>query len=188
MRKIILFTNISLDGFISGAHDNIDWVLADRQLHETVIDLLKTADVMLYGRKTYQIMVDSWPTVPLNTSLPDYMIDFANTLNPMKKIVFSKTLQQVAWNTTLMQEFDPEQIKRLKQKPGKNIVLGGANIAQQFMQYDLIDEFQLSVHPVILGEGKPLFKDLKEKMNLSLVNSKLFDSGVITLYYQPVRK
>jgi dihydrofolate reductase len=188
VRRIVLFTNISLDRFISGPNDSIDWVIADQQLHETVTQLLLTADVVVYGRKTYQIMVDSWPTVPNDPSTPTYMTAFANTLNPMKKIVFSKTLQKAKWNTEVVKEFNPEEIKRMKEQPGRKIVLGGASIAQQFMQHGLIDEFQLLVHPVVLGSGKPFFANLKDRMILKLVSTTTFRSGAVLLVYQPQRK
>jgi len=172
MRKIIVFTNITLDGYVSGPNDSHDWVIADQQLHEAVIDLLKTADLVLYDRKTYQMMVDAWPTVAEKPSTPSYMIAFANALNPMKKIVFSTTLKQVGWNTSLVKKFNSEEIRRMKELPGKNMILGGASMTQQFMLHGLIDEFQLLVHPVFLGSGKPLFTKLKDRIILNLVSAE----------------
>ncbi len=185
MRKVIVFTNISLDGFIAGPHDDITWVIADRELHEAAIDLLKTADTVLYGRKTYQMMRDYWPTAPQNPSLPEYEVAFANVLNPLQKIVFSTTLETTDWNTTIRRAFHPEEIEQLKQEEGEHIVLGGATIAQQCMQHDLIDEIRLVVHPVVLGSGKPLFKDVSTK--LKLLQTETFPSGVVRLYYKPAR-
>jgi dihydrofolate reductase len=186
MRKVTLFYNISLDGFISGPNDNIDWVIADKELHESAIEFLSAADVILYGRKTYQIMADFWPTVKDDPSNPGYIVAFANTLNPMKKIAFSKTLKSVGWNTKIITEFDPKEIRKMKEQRGKNIAVGGANLAQQFMQHDLIDEFQLLVHPVVLGGGKPLFNYIKDRMNLKLMKTKIFASGVVSLHYNIV--
>ncbi len=186
MRKVTLFYNISLDGFISGLNDSLDWVIADKELHESAMYFLNTADVILYGRKTYQIMADFWPTIKDNPSTPSYMVAFANTLNPMKKIVFSKTLTNVGWNTKIIKEFIPEEIRKMKEQAGKNIAVGGANLAQQFMQYGLIDEFQLLIHPVVLGGGKPLFNNIKDRMNLKLIKTKIFDSGVVAIHYRIV--
>ncbi len=183
MRKVTLFYNISLDGFISGPNDNIDWTIPDEQLHRTAIEFLKSADIILYGRKTYQMMADSWPKMETDPSIPGYMIDFAKTLNPMEKIVFSKTLKKVGWNTTLIKEFNPDEIRKMKRQPGKDIAVSGSKLAQQFMQHGLINEFQLMLHPVALGSGKPLFNNL-ERINLKLMKSKTLDSGVVDLRYK----
>lgn len=180
MRKVILFTNISLDGFIARTNGEIDWTIPDEELHRAAIDTLRDSDLCMFGRKTYQIMADYWPSAANNSTIPKYMVDFANALNPMKKIVFSKTLENAGWNTQILKEFDPEEIKRMKEEPGKDILIEGADIAQQFMQHDLIDGFRLVVHPVALGSGKPLFK---QKMNLELIKSQVFKSGAVALYY-----
>lgn len=131
-------------------------------------------------------MVDAWPNIAEDPSVPDFMINFANTLNPMKKIVVSKTLEKVGWNTKLMKELNFQELKRMKDQPGKNIAIGGANLAQQLMQHDLIDEFQLLFHPVVLGSGKPLFYG--KKLDLELLKAEKFDSGVVMLNYRLKKK
>lgn len=183
MRKIVLFINISLDGFISGPNNSLDWTIPDKQLHEAAIEWMKNSDLIMFGRITYQMMLDAWPAAEVDPKMPSYMVDFAKTLNPMKKIVFSKTLQKVGWNTTLIRDFNSDEIKKIQMQEGKNITIGGANLAQKFMQHGLIDEFQLLVHPVVLGSGKPLF-NAKSSMNLELLKTKKFSSGVVMLYYK----
>jgi dihydrofolate reductase len=183
MRKMLYFVNITMDGFISGPDGSLDWAIADKQLHEAAIDLLNSTDIILFGRKTYQLMLDYWPAAENDPSMPDYMVAFAKTLNPMKKVVFSKTLKNVGWNTTLKKEIDFEEMRRMKKQKGKDIGIDGASVAQQFMREGLIDELQLLVHPVVLGAGKPLFSGLK-RIDFELMGEERFASGVVMLKYR----
>lgn len=182
MRRMVLFSNASLDGYIADREGNFDFVIADSELHEIAAGVLRESDLAIYGRKTYQIMAEFWPLVPKDPGMPAFMVKFADTLNPMKKIVFSKTLTAVGWNTTVKREIDLEEIKAMKAQPGKCIAVGGANLAQQLMRHGLIDEVQVLVHPVILGGGKPLFGDVP--MRLELVRAKTLRSGVVFLHYR----
>lgn len=185
MRKIILSMPISLDGYIEGPHHELDWVIADDDLHDFYSDLLEQTDLIMYGRVTYELMVRYWPMAPSDPSLPKGMLRYANTINPMKKIVFSSTLKNAEWNTQIIHTLIPEKISKLKAQPGGNIALGGgAAIAQEFIQNGLVDEFQLLVQPVIIGEGKPLFKGIRDLLKLDFLWSRSFNSGTIALCYR----
>jgi dihydrofolate reductase len=131
------------------------------------------------------LMASYWPTAPGDSSLPKSMIRFANTLNPMPKIVFSKTLTNVGWNTQVVNDVVPEEIVKMKAEPGQSILLcGGASIAKTFIEYGLVDEFQLVVQPVAIGAGKPLFGGITDKLKLDFKWSQPFHSGAVALCYQ----
>ncbi len=186
MRKLIFGMNISLDGYIEGPQRELDWTIADDELHDFFSDLLRVADLMIWGRVTYELMVNYWPTAKNDPSLSKGELRFANTINPMKKIVFSKTLKNVEWNTQLVDTFIPDEIIKMKTQPGGDILLGGgASIAKEFIQHGLIDEYQLVVHPVAIGEGKGLFKGIDNMPKLNYQWSRPFKSGAIVLCYRP---
>src|SRR5437588_3081929 len=150
-------------------------------------ELVSSADTLLLGRVTYQRFAGSWPHVPDNPSAPESEKEYARKLNAMRKIVFSRTLESVEWhNSTLRKEVVAEEIEQLKQEPGRDMLIyGSASIVQTFTNYGLIDEYQVLVHPVILGGGKPLFQDIKRQVKLKLVQTKTHPSGVVVLFYQP---
>ena len=186
MRRIIFSIPITLDGYIEGPNRELDWVIADDDLHDFYTNLLNTADLILYGRVTYELMLNYWPKAPYDTSIPASMVRFANTLNPISKVVFSKTLKNVGWNTKLVDSLMPDEIIKMKLEKGRDILLGGgASIAQAFMQHNLIDEFQLVVQPVAIGRGKPLFNGIHDMLKLNFIWSRPFHSGAIALCYRP---
>ena len=172
---------VSLDGFIEGPNKELDWFIDDDETFKYFHDLLDSVDAMLYGRVSYQLMADYWPAAN---------DEFAYKMNKMPKIIFSRTLERVGWNNSrLVKENIREEISKIKQQPGKDLVLfAGADIASTFRQLDLIDEYRLLVTPVVLGHGKPLFKDVKDKFSLKLLNTKTFDCGNVLLCYQPDKK
>jgi dihydrofolate reductase len=190
MRKIITTTWVTLDGFIAGPNGEMDWVIVDEEMGKYEDDLLSAADTLLLGRVTYQSFAGSWPYVPDNPNVSEGEKEYARKLNAMRKIVFSKTLPTVEWNnSSLMKEVLPEAITKLKQEPGRDMLIyGSASIVRTLTNHGLIDEYQLLVHPVILGSGKPLFQDLKDRVKLKLVNTKTHPSGVVVLFYQPREK
>jgi dihydrofolate reductase len=147
-------------------------------------DLLTTVDTMILGRILYQGFQQAWPAVATTPSMPKELIDFAHWIEDSPKYVFSRSLDSLDWeNSFLLKGSIVDEVKKLKQQPGKDIVIfGGAGIVQQFAAENLIDEYRIKLEPVFLGSGKPLFKDLTK---LKLVHSKVFSSGVIGLYYQP---
>ncbi len=190
MRKIIVTTWITLDGYISGPNGVMDWIMVDETMGQYEYNLVNSADTLILGRVTYQSFAGSWPHVPDNPSVSEGEKEYARILNSMRKIVFSKSLEKAEWNNSqLMRGILPEDIAKLKQEPGKDIVVyGSASIVQAFTKLGLIDEYQLLVHPVALGSGKPLFAGLAEPAHLRLLQTKSFPSGVIGLYYTPRSK
>ena len=119
MRKIIFSIPITLDGYIEGPHRELDWVKADDELHDFYSDLLEQTDLILFGRRTYELMISYWPKAPSDPTLSKGMLRYANTVNPMKKIVYSTTLKKADWNAQVMNKLNPEEIKKMKEQPGK---------------------------------------------------------------------
>ncbi len=189
MRKVIFGMNTSIDGFIEGPHRELDWTIADDDLHNFYARLLTNAGIILFGRVTYELMVNYWPTATNDNSISEGEVNFANAINPLPKIVFSNTLQHVSWNTTVMKSVIPDEINKMKSQPGGDILLGGgATLAQTFFRYGIVDEIQLVVHPVVIGAGKALFRGLDAGMKLIYMWSQTFPSGAVALCYQLERK
>ncbi|HET7003463.1 MAG TPA: dihydrofolate reductase family protein [Puia sp.] len=184
MRKLIAAINMTLDGFCDHTA-----MIADEELHQHFNELLRNADTLLYGRVTYQLMESAWPSVVQNPTGNKPFDEFAVLIDNISKIVFSHTLKRVAWkNSVLKKEIIQEEIFALKRQNGKNILAGSPSVIATLGQLNLIDEYQLSVHPVVLGRGLPLFKNVSDKMNLKLLKTETFASGTVTLYYQPAKK
>jgi dihydrofolate reductase len=188
MRKVILSNEVTLDGFFAGPNEELDWQVVDEESHQYTIDLLSNVDALLFGRVTYQLMADYWPAAATNPSTPKIDLEIADKMNNLPKIVFSKTLQEVKWNNSrLVKENIAEEISKMKQQPGKDMVIfGSGSIVSTFMQHGLIDEYRIIVNPIVLGNGNPLFKGINGKQNLNLLNTRVFGSGVVILYYQPI--
>jgi len=185
MRKIIFSIPITLDGFIEGPNRELDWVIPDDELHDFYTQLLQSADLLIYGRVAYELMVSYWPTANSDPNATESMKRFASALNPLRKIVFSTTMKQAGWNTQVMRTFSPDEIQRLKTQPGKDILLsGGATIAQVFFKHGLVDEYLPVVQPVAIGEGKALFAGLPEMLKLDFQWNRRFSSGAVALCYR----
>jgi dihydrofolate reductase len=182
---------ISLDGFTEGPKGEMNWLppFDDeetwRDIHEDMWNLLDNVDTMLLGRVTYQIWEKYWPAAARNPASTENDVKFSQYADETQKIVFSKTLNEVRWkNTKLIKNNIAEEIQKIKKQSGKNIAIaGGANLAQTFMNLDLIDEYAITIHPVILGNGKPLFNDIFDIHKLNLVGVKRFKSGAVGFYY-----
>lgn len=186
MRKIRFSIPITLDGYIEGPQHELDWVIADDELHDFYTDLLQNADLMLYGRLTYQLMQGFWPTASSDPDASPGMLRFAAALNPMRKLVFTRTLREAGWNTQIAPSLDISEINTLKSQPGADILLGGgASLAQQFMKLGLVDEYQLVVMPVVIGKGKALFQAVSGLPRMSLQWTRVFKSGAVVLCYRP---
>jgi dihydrofolate reductase len=185
MRKIIVFENVTLDGFMAGPNGEIDWAIRDDEVTQASQEGQDSTDLFLFGRVTYDMMASFWPT-PAGKSVNPV---FAEVLNNTPKIVFSTTLQKADWqNTTVIKALHKAEILKLKQLPGKNMMIfGSGTIVEQLTKLGLIDEYQLMVNPLVLGKGKRLFKDISEKIDLKLVKAKTFRSGLVLLQYQPVK-
>jgi dihydrofolate reductase len=184
MRKVMYAMSVSLDGFIEAPDGDLSWSFPDEELHQHFNDREREIDIYLYGRRLYENMVAYWPTADENPSAPQHEIEYARIWKSKPKIVFSKTLEHVEWNSRLVRGNIVEEINKLKAQPGKGMSVGGAGLASTFMQLDLIDEYSLYIHPVILGAGKPMFGRLYDRINLQLLETRIFGSGVILLRYQ----
>ena len=170
MRKLIAGINMTLDGFC-----NHEAVIADDEIHQHYNELLQNADTILWGRITYQLMESYWPSLVKNPNGNKPEDEFAVLIDNISKIVFSRTLQYVDWkNTTLKKEVIKEEVLELKQQAGKNILVGSPSLIVAFAQLDLIDEYQLAVHPIILGSGLPLFKNVRDRINLKLLKKNIW--------------
>jgi len=178
MRKLFWQMMVSLDGFVEGPNRELDWHVVDEDFMRYVLDMRIWIDAILLGRVTYQLFADYWPS----STEPE-----APMMNDLPKIVFSRTLKQVDWkNSRLVKENIPEEIARLKQQPGKDLAMfGSADLASTLIPLGLIDEYRIFVTPVILGRGRPMFKDIKDRIPLKLLKATTWSSGVVALCYQP---
>jgi len=180
MRKLIAAINMTLDGFCDHTA-----MIADEEIHQHYSDLLRSAGTVIYGRITYQLM-EYWKSVVENPTGNKSMDEFAVAIDNISKIVYSRTLKNVDWkNTTLKKEVIKEEVLELKQKVGKNILVGSPSLIVALAQLDLIDEYQLAVQPTVLGSGLPLFKDVSDRIDLKLLKTKTFGCGAVTHYYEP---
>ncbi len=184
MRKIILMTSVSLDGFIEGPDRELDWHMVDDELHSHFNEQLSQMGAFLNGRVTYELMAEFWPTADTDPSSTGPMVEYARIWREMPKIVYSRTLERADWNTTVVRDVVAEEVMELKARPGGDVALGGADLAAAFMGHDLIDEFRLYVHPIVIGRGKPLFQPSDKKIDLRLVETRTFGNGVVLLRYQ----
>ena len=183
MRKVIYAMTVSLDGFIEGTNGDLSWSFPDEELHKHFNDRETMIDTHLYGRRMYELMAAYWPTADENPSAPSYEVQYARIWKSKPKVVFSKTLDRVGWNSRLVREDIAGEVQRLKAQPGKYMSVGGPTLAAAFMRLDLIDEFWLYLSPIILGAGKPMFPSLKDRVPVALIESKTFGSGVALLRY-----
>ncbi len=183
MRKLIAAINMTLDGFCDHTA-----MIADDELHQHYNELLSNADTLLYGRITYQLMESYWPAVVINPTGHKPIDEFAVLMDNISKIVFSRTLKNVHWKTAKLAKGGiKEEVLELKQQAGMNILAGSPSLIVALTQLDLIDEYQLCVHPVILGNGLRLFKNINDRKDLKLIKTKILGSGSITLYYEPAK-
>ncbi|APU15148.1 MULTISPECIES: dihydrofolate reductase family protein [Actinoalloteichus] len=184
MRDVVYSLSVSLDGFMESADGDISWSLPDAELHEFHNEQARGVDTSLYGRRLYQDMAGYWPSVVDDPTASSQEADFARIWLATPKVVFSRTLEKVEHNSTLVRDDLAGEVARLKALPGGDMDLGGAGIAASFLREDLIDEFRLFVHPVILGGGTPYFPTLPAPLSLQLADTRVFGSGVVFLRYR----
>ncbi|GAA0358990.1 dihydrofolate reductase family protein [Bacillus horti] len=178
MKRIILDLAVTLDGFIEGKNGEVDWCIMDPELGFN--DFLNQIDTIFYGRKSY----DLWGQFTPDIEATDADKELWALYHSKEKYVFSRTQKDTDHKAIFINDRILEEVNKLKNKPGKDIWLyGGASLITTFIDLGLVDEFRLSVHPVVLGEGKPLFEDIKQRLNLKLVNARTFSSGVVQLIY-----
>ena len=181
MRNLIFAINITLDGCCDHTK-----VIADEELHEYFTHLMRDVDLLVYGRKTYQLMVPFWPEVAKNQSMTKASNEFAQTFVSINKIVFSRSLDSAEdKNTRIVRSNLRDEILKLKQEPGKNILVGGIDVPSQLIELGLVDEYRFVVNPIVGGEGRRLLEgvSLRERLQLRLVESKAFRSGCVALRY-----
>lgn len=183
MRKIVLMMSVSLDGFMEGPHREIDWHLVDDEVHTYYNSHLRTMGAFLDGRVTYELMAEFWPTADADPSNPEPIKEFARIWREMPKIVYSRTLERAEWNSTVVREVVPAEVEELKAGSGGDLALGGADLSAAFAAHDLIDEYLISVHPVLLGAGKRLFPAAEDRAKLRLIETRPFGNGVVLLRY-----
>jgi dihydrofolate reductase len=182
-RKLIYMTQVSIDGFVARPKGELDWSVPHEDVHRFINDQMHHVDTFLFGRRMYETMV-VWDDMANDPDLTEYEHDFASTWLQQTKIVFSSTLGAVRGNARLASEDLGSEVAQLKAAPGKDIAIGGATLASSAFNQHLIDEVHLFVHPTILGSGKPCFPNLNLTVNLALVETRQFESGVVYLKYE----
>jgi len=189
MRKLIISLHVSLDGFVAGPKGEMDWIKLDEEMFDMVAGLTDQADTALYSRVTYEMMDNYWPGAASLPNASKHDIEHSNWYNQVEKVVLSKTMDGVKKDkTTFISDDAAAFIKKIKEQPGKNIlVFGSPGAVHLLMENNLIDEYWLFVNPVILGEGIPLFTRLSERTSLTLIASKAFAYGVVALHYEVSR-
>ena len=180
MRRLIAAINMTLDGYCD--HDAVN---PDEEVHRHYTDLLRDTGLILYGRKTFGLM-EFWPTLVANPSGNRAMDEFAVVMDAVPKIVYSRTLEKVDWKTAeLKRDLTAAEITEFKQQEGKSILAGSPSMIVQLGKLGLIDEYQLMIHPAVVGRGLPLFKDVDDRMDLRLLRTKTFGCGAVVHYYEP---
>ena len=192
MRKIISFMHISLDGFVAGPNGEMDWIKVDEELFDHIGKRISEGDTALYGRVTYQMMENYWPTAGEKPAATRHDIEHSKWYTNVHKVVLSKTMKDAGLtNTKIISDNLPDNINEIKQShsaPGGNrsndiLLFGSPTATHSLIQQNLIDGYWLFVNPVILGQGIPLFADIKNKINLKLLTTRQFTIGVTELNY-----
>jgi dihydrofolate reductase len=188
MRKVISFMHLSLDGFVAGSKGEMNWIKADQEIFDYVGKRISKGDTALYGRVTYQMMESYWPTAGDKPTATEHDIEHSKWYSKVHKVVLSKTMDPDSYqetNTTIISDNLPDRIKEIKQQAGEDILLFGSPTAtHSLIQQNLIDGYWLFVNPIILGQGIPLFVDIKDKIKLKLLpTTRQFTCGVTELNY-----
>jgi len=184
MRKLSAFEFTTLNGFYKGQENDISWHRHGGEESNYSEEMLQEGNTLLFGRVTYEMMVGYW-TSPMAT---EHYPVVAAGMNNADKIVFSKSLEKAGWkNTKLIKENIVEEMRRMKEMPGKNMnILGSGTIATIFADAGLLDEIQIMIDPILIGNGTPLFRILKKNMELKLISTRTFKSGTVILTYKPI--
>ena len=183
MRKLVVFNNVTLDGYFTDKNNDMSWAhKSDPEWDAFASENAKGGGVLLFGRVTYEMMASFWPTPAAKEMMPEV----AEGMNNLEKVVFSRTLDKASWkNTRLVKTGMVEEVRRMKNEPGEGmVILGSGTIVSQLSDAKLIDEYQLVFNPIVLGAGRTLFADIKDKINLKRTNSRTFENGNVVLNYQ----
>ena len=186
MGKLLVYNFVSANGYFKGPNDNISWAHQTTSQEESdfAAENAQGGAVLLFGRKTYEMMVHYWPTLEAKKNNPGV----AEGMNKAEKIVFSRTLKKADWNNTRIVDHDIEkEVNTLKQSEKDITILGSGSIVNQLAEAGLIDEFQVMVHPVAIGSGTAFLKDIHTTIDLVLTKTRSFKSGIVLLCYQPKR-
>ena len=184
MRKIIVFNQVSLDGYFVDKNGDMSWAHKnDAEWNTFVADNAKGDATLLFGRITYDLMARFWPTAYAMESMPIV----AAGMNRLPKVVFSRTLDQATWNNTRVVKGDlSAEVRKMKEKTGSDmVIMGSGSVVSQLAQDRLIDEYEVVVNPIVLGQGRTMFEGLKEKLNLQLTKTRTFGNGNVFLSYEP---
>jgi dihydrofolate reductase len=181
MKKVIFQMSVSLDGYVEGPKHEIDWHLVDNEFNAYAVDMLEASDVLIMGRRTYELMAAAWPADTENDPV------VKEKMNSTPKLVFSRTLKKVEWqNSRLATGTIADEVARLKQVPGDGVLpVGGSELAAAFLDRGLMDELHIILTPVLLGGGNTVFDGIKKRHRLRLLSTKQFKSGNIVLIYEP---
>jgi dihydrofolate reductase len=185
MRKVVVFNNITIDGYFSDAKGDMSWAhtrKSDPEWDAFGEENARGGGVLLFGRKTYELMVSYWPTPAASQQAPV----IAEQMNNLPKVVFSRTLDKPSWkNTKLVRDDIAAEVRKMKNEPGSPmVIMGSGSIVSQLTEAGVIDEFQLVVNPLVLGRGKTMFDGVKEKVALKLTKTRSFSNGNVVLYYE----
>ena len=186
MQRVVVFNNVSVDGYIADDKGDMSWARNDdAEWNEFLHGNARGEGMMLFGRKTYDLMVSVWPTPAAIAMMPEV----AERMNSAKKVVFSKSLEKVEWKNTMLVKSDPvEAVRKMKAEAGEGMVIfGSGTIVAQLAGAGLIDEYQIAVIPVALGGGRTMFEGLEERQRLKLTKHRVFGNGSVLLHYEPVR-
>lgn len=185
MRKLLVFNSVTIDGYFTDKNNDMSWAhrQQDPEWDEFVAGNAKSGGELLFGRVTYELMQSFWPTPVAAKQFPEV----AEQMNNLPKVVFSRTLDNVSWqNTRLIKGNLPEEVRKLKQEDGEQmVIMGSGSIISQLALEAVIDEYQIVVNPIALGAGRTMFEGIKEKLNLKLANSRAFKNGNVLLSYEP---
>lgn len=184
MRKLTVFNFATMNGYFKGPGGDISWHKNDDpEKNEFAEEGLKSDSTVLFGRVTYEMMASFWPTLDAIKFAPE----MAEGMNKAEKIVFSRSLKKADWNnTTIIKDNIVEEVRKMKQGQGKDLtILGSGSIVTQFAEAGLIDDFIFMIDPIALGDGTPLFKNMRHGLELKLIKAQTFKSGVVVLFYQP---
>jgi dihydrofolate reductase len=190
MRKLVQFMHVSLDGFVAGPNGEMNWILVDDEMFESAGVRTNKSDTALYFRVTFEMMEGYWPTAADQPNASKHDIEHSKWYNKVKKVVVSRTLKGKSFkNTTIISDNVTSEIQKLKEGQGSEIIIFGSPSASHLLlDAGLIDDLWLFVNPILLGKGIPLFKGIREQINLKLTDNKVYKSGVVSLHYERLRK
>ena len=185
MRKLVVFNQVTLDGYFTDRNGDMSWAHKDdAEWNAFAADNAKGGGVLVFGRITYELMSSFWPTPQAMKSFPTV----AEGMNNLPKVVFSRTLEKASWNNTkLVKSGMAAEIRKMKKEPGPDmVIMGSGSIVSQLAEEGLIDEFQLVMNPIVLGEGRTMFDGVEERLTLKQTKTRTFGNGNVLLCYQPV--